>query len=138
MRRIIPIIAVLATTTAVPGAGQTEAGHVFRVITYRAHTDQAGAYSQAYRTDADPVYAELVRRGWIVSYRLLVKDAGSGDSTHMIILEFPNWEAVGQFPENIDQASQAALGRPWSTVLELVTPMRELISSDLYEGPPAS
>jgi hypothetical protein len=131
----------MAVALAVLVAGrvdaQVQSGRVYRVATYKAHTDRAGDYSEAYRDLARPVYDEMVRRGSIVSYRLLVKDSGSGDSTHMIIIEFADWASVGQFDQNIDAAATSALRRPWSSVQEVVIPMRELISSDLYEGPPS-
>jgi len=137
MRRLQLCLILLVLVPAGVGA-QAEPGHVYRVISYRAHTELAGEYSQAYRTEARPVYDELVRRGSISSYLLLVKDAGSGDSTHMIIVEFPDWESAGRFQENIDAAARTALGRPWSTSQELFLPMRELVSTDLYIAPPAN
>jgi hypothetical protein len=129
---------VLAVLAPVQSSAQAEDGHVYRVISYRAHTEQANDYSQAYRTEARPVYDELVRRGSIASYLLLVKDAGSGDSSHMIIIEFADWASAGQFPQNIDAAARAALGRSWSTSQDLFLPMREMVSTDLYVAPPSN
>ena len=132
------LCAALSLVSAGRVSAQAEEGHVYRVISYRAHTEQANDYSQAYRTEARPVYDELVRRGSIASYLLLVKDAGSGDSSHMIMIEFPDWASVGQFQRNIDAAARSALGRPWSASQELFLPMREMISTDLFVAPPTS
>lgn len=77
-----------------------------------------------------------MKQGAIVSYLDLAKNTGSPSSTHLIVIEYASWAALGEFPAKLDAASRDVLGRPFSEVVADFDQMRDPNGSELYTAPP--
>ncbi len=139
MRCTIPLIPCVALLLAAPLSAQSQDGHVYNVLWFAAHTGDEAEYSRSYREILRPVFDYLVEQGAIVSYLDLVKNTGSASSTHMVLVEFPNWTAFGEYPEKLDQASMVVFRRPFAEVAaERFTPFREPRGSEIYTATPGN
>ena len=138
MLRIVMLVVSLALLAPKVALAQSEPGHVYQVLHWKAHTESQAAYSQAYWDIVRPVWTEAVRRGRLVSFLELSKNAGDNqDATHMILTEFEDWEAYANFGQALEEASQAVLGRPYAEVsAEEFEPLRDPVRSELYVTPP--
>ena len=136
MLRLILLAGLLVLAMPPASAAQSTEGHVYTVAWYNAHTGQEAAYSQGYREWLRPVFNELVSQGAIVSYLDLAKNTGSANSTHMIIIEYPSWAAVGELTGKLDAASRSVLGRPFTEVVEQFDQMRDANGNEIYTAPP--
>ena len=136
MLRLILLAGLLVLAMPQASAAQSTDGHVYTVAWYNAHTGQEAAYSQGYREWLRPVFNELVSQGAIVSYLDLAKNTGSANSTHMIIIEYASWGAVGELTEKLDAASRSVLGRPFTEVVEQFDQMRDPNGNEIYTAPP--
>ncbi len=136
MLRIISLAGLLALVMPQVSAAQSTDGHVYSVAWYNAHTGQEAAYSQGYHEWLRPVFDELVKQGAIVSYLDLAKNTGSPSSTHMILVEYPNWAALGEFAAKLDAVSRDVLERPFSEVVDEFNQMRDRNGNEIYTAPP--
>jgi len=135
MSRISTLLCIFVLATAPPLFGQSKPGHVYHVFFGKALPGQLPAYNQVYADAVRPVFDELVRRKAIVSYLDLVQHAGAGDYSHINIVEFPNWAALGNFNAQLDEASRSVLGKPWPEVLATFTNLREFLRFEIYISP---
>lgn len=136
MRTTAPLVTCLVVFLAAPLGAQSQDGHVYSVASFEAHTGQEAQYNSAFRDVLRPIFDHMVERGEITSYLDLVKNTGAAGSTHMVVIEFPSWSAMGEYEERLDQASRAVRGRPWGEVVaERFVPFRESRGSDLYVAP---
>src|SRR5437773_5117037 len=85
-RCTIPLLVGLLALTA-PLVGQARHGHFYHVNYYQVRAGQEKAYDSALVDVVTPVFDELVKRKAVVSYLLLTKIAGSGENTHLVIVE---------------------------------------------------
>lgn len=139
MRRAAVIVPSLALLLAANLSAQSRDGHVYSVLSFAAHTGEEAQYTSAYREVLRPLFDRLVRQGAIVSYLDLVKNTGSPSSTHMVLVEYPNWAAFGETQEKLDEASRAIFNRPFAEVAaERFTPFREPHGSEIYTAPPGN
>ena len=137
MHRSAKLLPYLALLIAAPLSAQSQDGHVYSVVWFDAHTGEEADYNRAYREILRPLFDHLKERGEIVSYLDLVKNTGSGNSTNMVLVEFPSWEAFGRSQQMLDEASRAVLGRPFADVAaERFTPFREPRGTEIYTAPP--
>ena len=71
-----------------------------------------------------------------MSFLALSKNTGSPNSTHLVLIEFPNWAALDGFPQKLDEASQAVHGRPFPEIVaEHFVPHRDPRGSEIYVAP---
>ena len=136
MLRLILLAGLLALAMPQNSVAQSVDGHVYALAWYNAHTGQEAAYSQGYTEWLRPVFNELVRQGAIVSYLDLVKNTGSSNSTHMILIEYASWADVGELTGKLDAVSRDVLGRPFTEVVEQFNQMRDPSDTELYIAPP--
>jgi hypothetical protein len=136
MLRLIALVGLVALVSPHVTAAQSTAGHVYTIAEYSAHTGQEAIYSQGYVDNLRPVFNELVSQGAIVSYLDLAKNTGSPNSTHMILIEYPSWGAVGEFAQKLDAASRDVLGRPFSEVVAEFDQVRDPRGNEIYIAPP--
>src|SRR5207247_4098810 len=86
VRCTLPILVGLLALAA-PLVGQARPGHFYHVNYYQVRPGQEKAYDSALVNVVTPVFDELVKRKAVVSYLLLTKIAGSGENTHVVIVE---------------------------------------------------
>ena len=142
MRPMISLFALfcsaIATLIQLSAYAQSQQEHVYEVSYYRAHTGSENAYSKTWQDVIVPIFNELVSRGSIVSYLQLRKSVGDlTDSTHMILTEYPNWDAYANFSQAIEAASQEVFGRPWVQVRgDTFFTLREEVRNEIFMAPP--
>ena len=130
-------LVALAVLSLPPSAlAQSESGHVYEVSWYRAHPGVEGEYSEIYQEYIRPTYDEMIRRGTIVSYLDLVTTVGdTGEATHMLLVEYPNWAALDALEEKQDAAAMEVLGRPYNEIWEeSVAPLRLQVRTQIYSS----
>ena len=117
---------------------QAEAGHVWSVNELRAHPGQESAYTQAIQEFDQPIMEEVIRRGGAVSQIMLIKQAGNmANGTHLLIIEYEDWDAYINVDQALDEASRSLFGRSYAEVAaEEFMPMRDVIRRDVYLAPP--
>ena len=136
MRRIALLTVFLALLAPQVALAQSQEGHVYTVLSYNAHTGQENEYSQGYRDWLRPVFDEMVNQGVIVSYLDLVKNIGTDDATHMLVIEYASWADLDD-TEAQNAASMKVLGEPYSAVVDRFNQMRDPALSELYIGLPS-
>jgi hypothetical protein len=78
------------------------------------------------------VFDEMVRRKAAVSYLLLKKVAGSGENTHLVIVEVATPSGTGDFQRQLEGASQAVLHRSWDEAAAGFPELRRFVHAELY------
>lgn len=136
----IKLLLVLLLTGWVPSTvhAQSEAGHVYLVVEWKAHPGEEGAYSQTWIEFLRPLLDRTIQMGGLVSYLDLVKNAGNmAEATHLQLYEFESWESYGAFQAVLDRASRAAFGRPWIEVQNAeFVPYRDMVTAEIFVAPP--
>ena len=117
---------------------QAEPGHVYQLIHWKAYPGSEAEYSQAYREVVRPIWSDARENGAIVSFLELSKNTGdTGEASHLILTEFEDWEALGNFGQALERASQQIFGRPYAEVsAERFVPLREAVKTEIYVAPP--
>ncbi len=100
--------------------------------TFVLRPGQEKAYDSALVDVVTPVFDELVKRKAVVSYLLLTKIAGSGENTHVVIVEVATPSAEGTFQRELDTASQALFHKPWSDATVRFPELRGFMHAELY------
>src|SRR5439155_17664994 len=78
-------------------------------------------------------FDELVKRKAVVSYLLLTKTAGSGEYTHVVIVEVASPSAAeGTFQRELEAASQAVFHKSWSDATVRFSELRRFMHAELY------
>src|SRR5437016_11739614 len=113
VRCTLPIFVGLVALAA-PLVGQARHGHFYHVNYYQVRPGQEKEYDSALVDVVTPVFDELVKRKAVVSYLLLTKIAGSGENTHVVIVEVATPSGTGTFQGELEAASQARFGKPCS------------------------
>ncbi len=131
MRCTLPILVGLLALAA-PLVGQARPGHFYHVNYYQVRPGQEKAYDSALVNVVTPVFDELVKRKAVVSYLLLTKIAGSGENTHVVIVEVATPSAEGTFQRELDTASQALFHKPWSDATVRFPELRGFMHAELY------
>jgi len=131
VRRTLPILVGLLALAA-PLVGQARHGHFYHVNYYQVRPGQEKAYDSALVDVVTPVFDELVKRKAVVSYLLLTKIAGSGENTHVVIVEVATPSAEGTFQKELDAASQALFHKSWSDATVRFPGLRGFIHAELY------
>ena len=94
MRCLVSIAVFLPVFAFVPLAAQDDGHNEFIVYHFKTLPGRAAAYNALLQELTVPYCDEQVRRELLVSYQLLVQDAGAGDYTVLLILEFADWDAA--------------------------------------------
>ena len=131
MHRNLFALIVLAMLTA-PLAGQTKPSHFYHVGYYQVLPGEEKAYDSALVNVATPVFDELVKRKAIVSYLLLTKVAGSGEHTHVTIVEVATPSEQGTFQKELEAASQAVFHKSWDDATVRFPQLRRYMNTELY------
>ena len=131
VRCTLPILVGLLTLAA-PLVGQARHGHFYHVNYYQVRPGQEKAYDSALVDVVTPVFDELVKRKAVVSYLLLTKIAGSGENTHVVIVEVTTPSAEGTFQRELDAASQALFHKSWSDATVRFPELRGFMHAELY------
>src|SRR6266576_3492312 len=79
-----------------------------------------------------PEPATLVKRKAVVSYLLLTKVAGSGENTHVAIVEVATAPGTGTFQRELEAASQALFRKSWSDATVRFPELRGFMHAELY------
>src|SRR5437667_11690345 len=107
-----PILVGILFALVTPLIGQGTPGHFYHVNYYQVQQGQEKAYDSALAHVVSPVFDEMVKRKAAVSYLLLKKVAGSGDYTHLVIVEVAKPSAAaGMLQHHLATAAQATLHR---------------------------
>ena len=125
----IPTVVGLFFALAMPLAGQGTPGHFYHVNYYQVRPGQEKAYDSALAKVVSPVLDEMVKRRAAVSYLLLTKVAGSGEYTHIVIVEVTT---TGVFPQQLDAAAQATLHRSWDDATARFPELRRFVHAEVY------
>ena len=92
MCRLGSIAVFLAVFTVVPLAAQDEGPHVYVVTYIKAKPDRAAEYSRYWNEILGPLYDEFVKHEDMVSYHMLGQWPGIGPYSHVLIIEWVNWD----------------------------------------------
>ena len=131
VRCTLPILVGLLALAA-PLVGQARHGHFYHVNYYQVRPGQEKAYDSALVDVVTPVFDELVKRKAVVSYLLLTKIAGSGENTHVVIVEVATPSAEGTFQRELDAAAQALFHKSWSDATVRFPELRGFMHAELY------
>ena len=132
MRRTVLLAVLSAVLAATPLAAQSEGPHVYRIN----HIQVLDAAYYTYLRDVlYPVYDQFVKMGILVSYDGIRQTAGAGEVDMLGISEFTSWDdGDGMTPAAYAQASQAALGKPWTEAVKDVdlSKLRKVVRTEIY------
>jgi hypothetical protein len=131
MRFHWPFLLTLLSLAA-PVFGQARQGHFYHVTYYQVRPGEEKAYDSALVDVVTPVFNELVKRKAVVSYLLLTKVAGSGENTHVVIVEVIRPSAEGKFQRELEAASQAVFHKSWSDATVRFPELRRYLHTELY------
>src|SRR5207244_10013424 len=131
LRRTLRMLVGLLALAA-PLVGQARRRHFYHVNYYHVRPGQEKAYDSALVDVVTPVFDELVKRKAVVSYLLLTKTVGSGENTHLVIVEVATPSAEGTFQRELDAASQALFRKSWSDATVRFPELRGFIHAELY------
>jgi hypothetical protein len=124
------IVGLLALAT--PLVGQAKHGPFYHVNYYQVRPGAEKAYDSALVNVVTPVFDEMVKRKAMVSYLLLTKSAGSGEYTHLTIVEVASPSSEGGFQRDLEAASQAVFHKSWSDATTRLNEVRRLVHTELY------
>ncbi|HEV2751582.1 MAG TPA: hypothetical protein VGV12_13755 [Gemmatimonadales bacterium] len=128
----IPILVGLFCALGAPLAGQGTPGHFYHVNYNQVRAGQEKAYDSALTHVIIPVFDEMVKRKAAVSYLLLEKVAGSGENTHLVIVEVATPSGTGDFQHQLEESSQAVLHRSWDDATAGFPELRRFVHTELY------
>jgi len=118
---------------------QSESGHVYQAIEWRALPGQEDAHSQSYHDFLRPIWSEVVRRGGMVRYTDHTKRDGDTPGTHLLLMEFESQESLDDFGQVVDEASRSVTGQSWAEISEEeFLPRRgpDQVRGEIYVSPP--
>ena len=132
MRRLVSITIFFAVFAVVSLAAQATSGHVYGIRYHQVHQGQDQAYAEVYATVIRPVFDVAKERGLIVSYLDLYQAAGDGKTTHVLIVQYPNWAAIDGGTQQMDEISQEVLGRPLMVAVAEWAEFRDFLYQEYY------
>jgi hypothetical protein len=129
-RCTLPILLVLLAL-ATPLVGQAKRAF-YHVNYYQVRPGAEKAYDSLLVSVVTPVFDEMVKRKAMVSYLLLTKSAGSGEYTHLTIVEVASPSSEGGFQQELEAASQAVFHRSWSDATTRLNELRRFLHTELF------
>src|ERR1043166_9966571 len=96
-RCTLPILVGVLALPA-PLVGQAKHGPFYHFNYYQVRPGAEKAYDSLLVNVVTPVFDQMVKRKAMVSYLLLTKSAGSGEYTHITIVEVASPSSEGGFP----------------------------------------
>jgi hypothetical protein len=130
-RCTLPILVGLLAL-ATPLVGQAKHGPFYHINYYQVRAGAEKAYDSVLVNVVTPVFDEMVKRKAMLSYLLLTKSAGSGEYTHLTIVEVASPSSEGGFQRELDAASQAVFHQSWSDATTRLNELRRLLHTELY------
>ena len=131
MRCALPTLVGLLTLAA-PLAGQTKPGHVYDLSYFQALPGKGAAYNKALAEVSFQVLDEMVKRKTIVAYTALNQVSGTGEYSHVFILEFSDWTAYGAFPAKRNEAAQAVFHKSFNEAIAGYADLRRHVRDETY------
>jgi len=134
-------LAILATLAGImlfmapPVLGQSQSGHVYTIRYHQVHQGQNQAYNTAYAEITRPLLDEVKKRGAIVSYLDLVQFSGAGKTSHLLIIEYPNWAALDAINQKLEEGSQAVWGKSFGEAVGNLPNIRDYLRTETYTSP---
>ena len=128
----VPILVALCFVLGAPLTSQGTPGHFYHVNYNQVRAGQENAYDSALTHVIIPVFDEMVKRKAAVSYLLLKKVAGSGENTHLVIVEVTTPSGTGDFQKQLEGSSQAVLHRSWEDATAGFPELRRFVHAELY------
>ena len=130
-RGTLPILVGLLAL-ATPLVGQAKHGPFYHINYYQVLPGAEQAYDSVLVNVVTPVFNEMVKRKAMMSYLLLTKSAGSGEYTHLTIVEVASPSSEGGFQRELEAASQAVFHQSWSDATTRLNELRRLLHTELY------
>jgi hypothetical protein len=130
-RCTLPLLVGLLALAA-PLVGQAKHGSFYHFNYYQVQPGAEKAYDSLLVNVVTPVFDEMVKRKTMVSYLLLTKSAGSGEYTHITIVEVASPSSEGAFQRELEGASQAVFHRSWSDATTRLNELRRFLHTELY------
>ena len=130
-RATLPLLVGLLAL-ATPLVGQAKHGPFYHFNYYQVRTGAEKACDSLLVNVVTPVFDEMVKRKAMVSYLLLTKTAGSGEYTHITIVEVASPSSEGGFQRELEEASQAVFHRSWSDATARLNELRRFLHTELY------
>ena len=127
----LPLLVGLLALAA-PLVGQAKHGSFYHFNYYQVRAGAEKAYDSLLVNVVTPVFDEMVKRKAMVSYLLLTKSAGSGEYTHITIVEVASPSSEGGFQQELEGASQAVFHRSWSDATTRLNELRRFLHTELY------
>ena len=131
MRCNLPVLIGLLTVVTPLGA-QTRPGHVYDVSFFQALPGKGDAYNKALAEVSLQVLDEMVKRKTLVAYTALNQVSGTGEYSHVFILEFSDWTAYGAFPAKRNEAAQAVFHKSFSEAIAGYADLRRHVRDETY------
>lgn len=140
MLRLIACTALVLVSGPEIAGAQSVPDHLYVTHVWKVRPGSEAAYDRAYREVVRPIWSQLRTRSDIVSFLELSMESGdTEDHSHMILVEFEDQEALDNYGDALDAASQEVFGRPYAEVSEeRFAPLRDAVRSDTYRSPAAS
>ena len=127
------LVGVLALAT--PLVGQGKRGPFYHFNYYQVRPGAEQAYDSLLVHVVTPVFDEMVKRKAMLSYLLLTKSAGSGEYTHITIVEVASPSSEGGFQRELEAASQTVFHQSWSDATTRLNELRRFLHTELYTPP---
>jgi hypothetical protein len=127
---LLILVGLLALAT--PLVAQAKHGPFYHFNYYQVRPGAEKAYDSVLVNVVTPVFDEMVKRKTMVSYLLLSKNAGSGEYTHLTIVEVASPSSEGGFQRELEAASQAVLHQSWSDATTRLNELRRFLHTELY------
>jgi len=105
---------------------------VYQITYFQALPGKEQAYNKAIADATMPLFDELVKRKILVSYLNLAQSVGTGEYTHVLVLEFGNWAARDGLGAKANEAAQAVLHKSFGESLAGFVELRREVRSELY------
>ncbi len=126
------LLVVLMLLVSASAFAQSQPGHVYTLRHHKVHADKVAEYNAVYAEVVRPVLDRLKADGHIVSYLDLQQTMGTGETSHLLIIEFENYAAMDDANAKNNAASQAVLGRPYQEALGDLSKLREWTHTEVY------
>ena len=138
MRRLVSIAVFFAIFAFVPMAAQDDGPHMYTATYIKEKPDKVGEYTKYWNEILAPMYEEFVKHDDMASYHMLGMWSGTGEYSHVFIIEWVNWDAMNDGltavgSESWEAACQAAHGMTWAEAAAEVdfAAIREIVRRDV-------
>lgn len=126
------VLVVLMLLVSASAYAQSQPGHVYTLRHHKVHADKVAEYNAVYAEVVRPVLDRLKADGHIVSYLDLQQTMGTGETSHLLIIEYENYAAMDDANAKNNAAAQAVLGKGFQEALGDLTVLRQWTHTEVF------